>query len=152
MVVSYLSTAPERVFFWQGVERDPGNAHGAPRRAEKRDGISFGFDEALHPFQGCAKEKARPLERAEEIGNRGEGAVLDIGVVNGRASRLKDAPMDLGHLQMGIDFPLDADEITVALEVVDALFKGLVSHNGIVYCMLLCLATRIDLIARRNEP
>ena len=57
-----------------------------------------------------------------------EAAALDAREEQGRPAGRTDAAMDLGHFEPGIDFGVDAHQLAVPLEIVDAFAKCAVAH------------------------
>ncbi len=85
----------------------------APRTLPEHTRIDFQFDEMAHGFQRVAEEIANARRRTEEIADHREGAALDSCEEQGRAADFVHAPLDLGHLQIGVDLLLDAYELPV---------------------------------------
>ena len=83
-----------------------------------------------HRREGVAEQEARALEGAEEVADHREGAALDAGEVERGAARLVDAPLNLGHFEVGIDFRLDADELAGALQIGDTGAEVAVAHRS----------------------
>ena len=56
------------------------------------------------------------------VGDGWEGGAFDIGIVDGGTVGLEDAAVDFGHFEVGVNVLFNADEMVVAVEVINALF------------------------------
>ena len=57
-----------------------------------------------------------------------EAAALHVGEEQRGAAGGIDAALDLGDFELGVDFGVDAHELFVALEIVDAFAKCSIAH------------------------
>jgi hypothetical protein len=89
-------------------------------------------DLELYKVSNCiehvAEKKTRALQRAKEVTDHGEAATLDARVIDGRPLGLIDAALDLGSFEVGVDFLLDAHELTGALQILHAKPQTAVAH------------------------
>jgi hypothetical protein len=100
----------------------------AQRVLRQRDRVVLQFDQPLDPLQRVAEEEAGAVQRAEQVGDRGEPRAAHPGEEQRRPARLEDAQVDGGHLQVRVDLVVDAQQVAVALEVLDAGAQARVSH------------------------
>ena len=106
---------------------DP-NAGVAQRSLPQRRRIHAQLDEAADLFQRVAKNEARAFQGAEEIACHRKAAAAHAREIERRPAGTKHPALDLGHLKLGIDLALDADQTAIALERVNTLAGGGVAH------------------------
>ena len=75
------------------------------------------------------KQIAHPLHCPIEVAEHGKSASTDVGEQHGRPPGAKDAPLDLGDLQVRVDRLVDTDQMAGRFKVVDALGKVSVAHR-----------------------
>ena len=104
------------------------HAEVAPAAAAARRRIDLQLDQLPDRVERVAEQEPRPLERAEQVADHREAAALDPREVERRPAGLVDPALDLGRLQVRVDLGVDADQLAVPLEVVDARAQAGVRH------------------------
>ena len=102
----------------------PAPSRGAPayrngrRNAGRR--IELQLDQSPHALQAVAEHEPGPLHRAEQVAHHRKAAALHAREQQGRPAGGTHAAMNLGHFQPGVDLGIDAHQLPVPLEIVDA--------------------------------
>ena len=88
---------------------------GTPRYRQgflaERAGIDLQLDQPADRLERVAEQEPRPLERPEQVAEQRERRPLDPPEQQGRPAGLVDPPLDGGGLQVGVDLPVDDDEL-----------------------------------------
>ena len=114
---------------WRYSRRDAGDTRGFPGRFEIGGRVGLDFNKTPDPLEGGSEDKSGTLKGAEQVRHRRKRAAFDVLVKKGRAARLVDAAVNLGHFKVGIHFIPDPDEVAVFFQVVDAVAHALVAHR-----------------------
>src|SRR5262249_24521391 len=93
--------------------------------------IDLQFDEMPDGFEAIAEQEARALEGAEEIADHRKAAALDAREEQCGTLGLVDAALDLGRLEMRIDFVGDAEELPRAFEIAHTFLQAGVTHMNL---------------------
>jgi hypothetical protein len=112
------------------LQRGARCAEVTPGSPQRLPWIDLQPDQSPNGFEGVSEQEARPLRGSEQVADDWERAALNAGEENRRASRSIETALDLGRLQIRIDFMCDPNQVPGALEVIDTLAKGSVSHEG----------------------
>ena len=136
IVVSLASTGPDaaaafRPHGFSAVQPASDHTAAAACRRAGRDRLA-GSHQPLHRVKRIAEDVAHPLHRAEQVADHREAAAFDAGIEDGRPAGLKDAAVDLGRLEMRVDFFLDPHELPAAGQIVEAGLQGEVGHGEVV--------------------
>ena len=92
--------------------------------------LDLQLDEMPHRLQGVAKEKPRPLQRAEEVADHRETPPLDARVQDRRSLGLVHAALNFRRFKIGVDFLVDADQLASPLEILHALPQTAITHRS----------------------
>ena len=90
--------------------------------------MSAQFDKFLHCIQISTKHESHAVHSSEEIADQGKLAARHIGEQNCGSPGSKDAAVDGGRFQVGINRLLDANQLAASLQVIDALSQVPISH------------------------
>jgi len=103
-----------------------------PGAFENEGGIPLGLEQSSDPGQRLAEDEVDSVHGSEDISGHGKGAPPDPSEEQGGTPGLKNPPLNAPHLQVGIGFPINAYEVPMAFEVVQALGKIPVCHDTIL--------------------
>ena len=93
-------------------------------------GIFFELNKCLDAFHGIAKNKPRALDCPEQITDHRKATACDVFKQNRRATTFADTPMNLSGLQIRADFALQANELSVTLQITNTFLKVAVTHEN----------------------
>jgi hypothetical protein len=91
-------------------------------------GISFYLQHALQGRQSIAKYKIQAFTSPEQVPQHGKRSIFDPGEKQSRSAGLKDAALNGPGLQVGIDFCIQAQELSFGLQILNTLCKRGVTH------------------------
>jgi len=115
---------------WPGVPHRARNIPEFPRGLGRQAGVTLQPHQFFQAGQGVPEKKTGSLKGAEQVGHHGEAGVFGPGEKQGGPTRPIHPPLDLGHLQMGIQREINAAQHPMAFEIRHAFGQVQVSHRG----------------------
>ena len=91
-------------------------------------GIHLEFHEVPDSRQHVAEQETCPFDGPEQVTDQRKATTLDPAVIDGRSARLIDTPLDLGRFEVGIDFRVNAHELTGSLEIGHTILQVAIAH------------------------
>ena len=105
------------IFEGQGLEGGKGSRSILEGVLQRFHRIVFKIDEFPDLFQTVPENEPAAVQCAEYIGCSSEAGAFDVLKQQGRTTSLVYPKMDGGHLQLGIHFFLDPDELPILFQV-----------------------------------
>jgi hypothetical protein len=90
------------------MQYGPGQPAKAPWPFPKARWIDLEFNKPPNGVQPIAKQEARPFQRSKQVADHRKVATFDPGKKKSRAACPINAAVNLGRLEIGIDFLIDA--------------------------------------------
>ena len=112
----------------QCSEKSAGNIPVTPGIFPEGRWIDLQLNEMLHRSEAITEQEAGAFQGAKQVADHRKGATLDQRKVQSGAANFIDAALDLGHLKVGIDFDIDANQLATAFEVGDTIPQGAIAH------------------------
>jgi hypothetical protein len=108
-----------------------GNYSGAERVAQERQGVSFEIGNFPHRLQCIPEQETYSAPRTKEVGEHRERTPLYPGKKECRATSAIYSPLNSSNLQGGVDFTVDAEQLSVTLKVKNTFLKISVAHENV---------------------
>jgi hypothetical protein len=101
-----------------------------PRMFQQPRGIFFELNKCLDAFHGVAEDESRAFNGPKQIADHRKTTACDVLKQNRRTTTFTNTSMNLRRLQIRADFALQANELSVTLQITNTFLKVAVTHEN----------------------